>query len=855
MMNAAKQMEMFGLWKRQSDSWIFDKPRMFDEAGNVIELDAPSLSSIAQMVDGDTQGFGEFLIAARSIEMHGPRFAGRRGTPPLDIATAQMIYANAPERYHQAQKEALRYARALADVSVQAGIISPELRAQYEDDIFYVPLVRLFGGEPGSLKGGAGVGRGKIAKGVLAGTTHKRFTKSDRKVRNGFEALLENTPRVLRNAEFNRMAVQLTNMVEELRRGGNKELASYIATPLATKDLKTSARAHDQIEALRMALEDMGVEIGSAEAERIAAQFGIEQVNVTDGTLTLFRDGKMERWRIHEDIATAMRALNADEFSMLLRVIGFPARLARVGITASPRFIFWQAFRDNFQLWLNSPEWFGFIPFVDQARGWFHAVTASPEYKKAVSAGLTGESLTAEGIRAVRSKYSRERSILEDVRVGKGQSAIQKLAANVKNMSVRELYADLVMPIADAARIGAYLRARGRGMSVLDAVYRAKRVGVNYGQRGHSRFINNLNYMTLFLNPSLQSIDESARAFRRNPIKYLTKAFVGITLPSLYFWFEYKDDDEIQELRRTESGRRYWWLRDLDGRIRRIPKPILDGQLWGASVESWLDKTKLEDPVAIETWYRAMSEDAAIHLLPTWFAVPFGIAGNWNLTFGGPITPESTERLDPEMRYSRSTTDAARIAGKFVAPASRFFQDVGMETAARALSPAAIDFIVRNALGGEVGHELMKAVGQAARYASDPGYSIEKDEAPFIASIYPRFPTTGAQSLREFYKFARLAEQHSATFMAKLNANPEEGIQYYMDNRNIIDLLDVYKDARADLVDLRAAIVDIEEMDGLTSKDRREITDTLIEVMIETARNINTVTRSMMRITANEVTK
>jgi hypothetical protein len=149
----------------------------------------------------------------------------------------------------------------------------------------------------------------------------------------------------------------------------------------------------------------------------------------------------------------------------------------------------------------------------------------------------------------------------------------------------------------------------------------------------------------------------------------------------------------------------------------------------------------------------------------------------------------------------------------------------------------------------------MKAVGQAARYASDPGYSIEKDEAPFIASIYPRFPTTGAQSLREFYKFARLAEQHSATFMAKLNANPEEGIQYYMDNRNIIDLLDVYKDARADLVDLRAAIVDIEEMDGLTSKDRREITDTLIEVMIETARNINTVTRSMMRITANEVTK
>jgi len=847
-MSAAKMLEMFGLWKRQSDAFVFDSPRMFDDAGNIVPLDAPSLMAVAQAVDGETQAFGEFLIAARSVEMYG-----KGKTPPLDIVTARQIFVNAPQRFHDAQVMSLQYARALADIGVQAGLISQATRDLYELDAFYVPLVRLFGGEPGMPSAGVR-SRGKQPTKVTAAQPFQKLTRSTRPVRNGFEALLENTPRVLRAAEFNRMAVQMANLVEGLRRDGRTELANFIMRPISAPELKTSPQAAKDVDAVKDAIGDLGRDISDVEARSIIDAFGTEQVNVTDGILTMFRNGTVERWRVHEDVALAMRSVNNDEFSMLMRILGAPAQLARVGITASPRFVFWQAFRDNFQLWMNSPEWFGYIPFIDQARGWWATVSASAEYRKAVAAGLTGESLTAEGLKAIRTRFGRERSLLADVRVGKGQTTLKKVVSDIKTMNMRELYADLIVPIADAARVGAYLRGRGRGETVMNAVYRAKRVGVNYGQRGSGRLINNLNHMTLFLNPSLQSVDEAARAFMRDPVKYTVKAFVGITLPSIYLWFEYKDDKEIQELRRTETGRRFWWLRDFSGRIRKIPKPILDGQLWGSSVEAVLDEQLTQDPTAVETWARALAEDGAIHLLPTFLAVPGSIAANWNLTFGGKIVGQAAERVDPELQFTRATTDAARIAGKALAPVSRFMQTQGMETLARAMSPAGIDYLVRN-FGGEVSFEMMKGIGQAARYLSDPGFDVTAEEAPFISSLFPRFPTGGAQSIREFYKFARLAEQRSNTLLAKLNGkNPAEAGTYFDANQGIISLLDVYQETRADLTDLRASLVDIEEHPEMTSREKRTLSDEILRTMIETARIVNLTARDVMAATDNAAT-
>lgn len=837
--SAAKQLEMFGLWKRQSDAAIFDQPTLVDDVGNIQAADAPSLVQIAQMVDGDTRSFGEFLIAARSLEMYS-----RGKAPPVDIVAAKQYFINAPQRFHDAQKAALKYARWLADVGTQAGLINPQTRALFENDLFYVPLIRLFAGEPGAPKTGVG-SRKRVEKGVKAPQPFQQLKTSVRPVRNGFEALYENTSRILRASEQNRMMLQFANMVEQLRLSGRKDLADYIARPIQAKTLRDSPVGQAQIDEIKAELEALGKYVSDVEAEHIALMFGDEQINVTDGTMTMFRDGKTERWRIHEDVALAMRSLNSDELSMLTRVLGAPAQLARLGITASPRFVFWQAFRDNFQLWMNSPEWFGYIPFVDQARGWWHAVTASPEYRKAVAAGLTGESLTAEGLKPRRTRYGRERSVMEDVRVGKGQTLAQKTIANIKTMNLRELYADLIVPIADAARVGAYLRARGRGAPVLEAVYRAKRVGVNYGQRGHGRLINNLNHMTLFLNPSLQSVDEAARAFARDPIKYTVKAFAGITLPSIYLWFEYKDDDEIQELRKTESGRRYWWLRDMTGEIRRIPKPILDGQLWGASVEAWLDRMRAGDPTAVDTWARALAQDGAIHLLPTVLAVPGSVAANWNLSFGGPVVPEAAGRFDPELQFNRGTTEAARIAGSALAPVSRFFQQHEMDALARALSPAGIDYIVRN-VGGEISHELLKGLGQAIRYTTEPGFSVTKEEAPFISSVFPRFPSTGAASLREFYKTARIAEQRAATFVRKINTEPERAGAYFEENHGIIGLLDLYTSVRSDIADLRASLIDIEENRELSSKDRREIGDEIIRTMIIAARSANEVSRMIM---------
>lgn len=361
--------------------------------------------------------------------------------------------------------------------------------------------------------------------------------------------------------------------------------------------------------------------------------------------------------------------------------------------------------------------------------------------------------------------------------------------------------------------------------------------------------MHNLNHWTLFLNPSLQSIDEAARAFVRDPIKYTTKAFFGVTVPSIYLWFAFKDDDEIQELRQTESGRRFWWVRDAEGDIRKIPKPILDGQMWGSSVESWLDKEQLGNPTAVDTWRNALLQDAWLHLIPTFISVPTSVATNYNVQFGGNIVPESAQDLDPQLQANRGTSDAMRIVGrglaKYSGPMSR--SDNGaIEGLARAMSPAGLDFVVRN-IGGEIPFELVKAAGQAWLYLTEPGFSVEAEDRAFFSSLTPRFPTTGAASIREFYTHARRFEKIYNTGMRLLRSDPEEGVQYVDDHFASFALAEATREGRADLADMRAAIFDLEENTDFTRKEKKEITDELIRMMILTAKTINLSIRDITK--------
>src|SRR5687768_5692277 len=156
-----------------------------------------------------------------------------------------------------------------------------------------------------------------------------------------------------------------------------------------------------------------------------------------------------------------------------------------------------------------------------------------------------------------------------------------------------EAYKTLATPLGDAARIGEYLRALDHGASTIDAVFAAKQVNANYNEIGAFAEMRALQHMTMFLGPALQAVDQAiyrmgVHPFRKSEqgrladmVRYGTKAFATITVPSMLLWAKYHDDEEITQLRQTEQGRRHWFIRSAvkipgvvdKGQIVRIPKP------------------------------------------------------------------------------------------------------------------------------------------------------------------------------------------------------------------------------------------------------------------------------------------
>src|SRR5207249_3185284 len=124
---------------------------------------------------------------------------------------------------------------------------------------------------------------------------------------------------------------------------------------------------------------------------------------------------------------------------------------------------------------------------------------------------------------------------------------------NLKELHPLKAYEQLIVPFAESARMGEYMRARGHGSDVVDAVFAAKHVVGNFQQRGAAVSMQALNSLTMFLNPALQATDQAFYRMGAHPFRtpeegrtaaaanYLSKAFATLVVPSYLFWLANHD--------------------------------------------------------------------------------------------------------------------------------------------------------------------------------------------------------------------------------------------------------------------------------------------------------------------------
>lgn len=833
--NPGKMAELFGLSKHMADSWIFDKPRYWDDFSEVIDLGSAGIQEIVLHNEGDMRSIGDLMASRRALELAGQPKPRRTG---ISLAAAQLMLSRAGTKLFEASEMAREYGRALGKVGELAQLLSPATVAKWDVE-YYAPMRKLFHGEVGTTPSAIDTkGTPTKQQGVAANQPFKKLKGGNLPMQNPMEALVDLTPRILRAAEFNRLATVFFDGLAE----AHPEVRKLIARPRISPSLPTHEAMASR---LGKYVDEAGGTISKDEAMQIVHTMSDHTLNVTDDIVHFYRAGKRESWQVAEPVARAFRSLQGHEIKALMEGLELPAKvaeIARVGVTVNPWFIVKQAFRDNWQFYMNgiygtTPVYSNLKAFFYQGKGWWEIVKNADEAKLYSAFGGGGDTIADQGLQIIRGKVG----LLEQIRANPANNRLELAVQQLKRMSIFEAYTTLAAPIADAGRIGAYLHERGRGLKVAEAVYNAKKAGANYNQKGDWAAIQALNKATLFMNASIQSFDAAKDAFTKSPVAYITRAITGITIPSVLLWLAYRDDPEIQEVRGTAAGKRAWPVR-IGGKIVLVPKTQFDGHIWGTSVEAWLDKKYNDDPEAIHAAASALFQDMAVNMMPTIGVVPVSIWNNVDLNQGGPIVGGSNADLDIEYQYKDRTSTLARVTSKLLAPAARSLNIPAVNTA---VSPAGLDYLVRN-LAGTLGTEVASTVSFIMDLHNGAGIP-PGDELPFVSSAFGHQPSLNAGSISEFYNQATTAAQKAATLQHLASSDPDKLDLYIEANQNALALAPMYAKVRGELADMRKAIVDIKEAppDVMSPDEKREVEKELLTQMIETAKAANQAARQM----------
>lgn len=827
--NPAKLAAMFGRWVSMAEGALMDKPVFIDYGGNVVPLPSPSYREITDMVNGDLKGLGKLMTARASIEGQGLR------SVPLDPVTSDLVFHSAPEQYHKAADAMRQFDLSMVKVLENSGVLSPGSADRMATEEFYAGLKKVFDPDGGPSKI---VRDPKTRKLIVSPNPVKgRKTGTSTVVYNPAETTASMVPQIYRSAELNQIKGRLVDLWEAAGK------PDHVLKQVERRKQPISVDQQLRVDALKQEIKGLT----QGDAESLVAAFDPKSLDPRSNVMTVYRDGTLRAYRVDEDIAQSMASLTPDELEGMWKVLGMPAGLAKQGVVMNPYFVAKQSFIDGWQAMLNSQ--YGFRPGVDQFIGWYNIVRHTDEYKQFIAAGGGHSTLQSHD-------YANVKTALEAVKRG-GGGPLETAVKQVADFKLIDAWRTLIVPFAESARVGEYLRARDHGASPLDALYAAKHVTANFQQRGGFTAMRGLDRASMFLNPAIQGLDQALFRMGANPFrvpeegrkaaaaKYLSKAFVGITLPSMYFWFMNKDDQEINDLRKTPSGSKYWFMRSpvdvgkmglKKGDIVKIPKPIVDGQVFGTSMEAYLDKAYGNDPAQVAAAGSAMMKDISFNVLPTAGVLYYGLQFNKNVPLGGNLIPQGDENLSPEHQGEDRASWVSRTVSQKITPL------IGPNTPdllRNASTPAGLDYIV-NTVGGMLGQDGMLAVSQAVE-AETKGYPPAKEELPIISKVFAQYPSSNVAPIRRFYDRAAQVQTVSATMNHLVKEDPTRLLPYMTSNQSDYILVGLFNKARQDIANYRRAYQDIKDMPGgaISADDRRSALKQYQVLMIETARQAN----------------
>ena len=298
----------------------------------------------------------------------------------------------------------------------------------------------------------------------------------------------------------------------------------------------------------------------------------------------------------------------------------------------------------------------GFIPVLSSAKGFYHAMRQTPEFKEFAS---TGGAFTG----AYHERDTRAQTAEEVQRLKKRVKRAEHAAYNP--IRWLDIYRQIGEASENAARMGVYMIQKRKGKTAFEAAYSAKDL-LDFHRSGSSGFLSFLTQPVPFLNARIQGMYKLGRTAtdmktRRN---FWVMATLLTAASTAYFFMGPGDDDRYKEL--TDADKMmYWHFYDVPGVGHiKIPKPFEIGAFFGSIPEAFMEYVEGQrngKDLAKYVWgifndmLRIDMPQSAKVLAQQW--------ANKDYFTGAPIVPARQAGARAEIQYGERTSKLARLAG------------------------------------------------------------------------------------------------------------------------------------------------------------------------------------------------
>lgn len=447
---------------------------------------------------------------------------------------------------------------------------------------------------------------------------------------------------------------------------------------------------------------------------------------------TVLINGKKKAYKTTQDLYGPIVGYNLPAANLAFGVARTAARMLRTGATMSPSFILRNVLRDTVFAGIASKN--GFIPIVDTVRGAI-ALAKDPAMRAEFeAAGVTEYNF-----------YSSQKSRIKSPDAMAGETPASAWEIMKAVFSRLEATSDF---FESSTRMGEYMKARQKGLSMEEAARAAREVTLDFSRSG--RVGEQVNQVVPFFNACLQGGDKMVRLFREDFVGTSLKVLKYIVLPSLLIMAMNWDEDWYKDLD-PDIKNNYWCL----GRNIRIPKPQEAGVLFGSGIEALFQQAADKDKDAVSNFLKAFSSNMMPSVLPTLILPLIEWSANYSFFKGRPLVGNKYSRLPDELQYNDYTSELSKGIGS-----------------ALKVSPMKIDNLVRG-YTGTMGALLWSMAGEPFAKANNlPAKHFS--ELPFVRD----FNVTDAnlsRPMNEFYGILDKANRQHAGYGVK--GKPEAAVK------------------------------------------------------------------------------